>query len=157
VVLDPGALSSRSADVFKKVPAPIFRKGNELYIFDFFDNHFEVFDSELKSVRTVPINFQNTTITTLLLFHSRDVDTRNFTQTILFDEKSGKAYAFFRLSSDDSQSLREVNLKTGEISRIIEIPHLPNVTNPRVYDNTLYFLYSGKTYPYYRALYRMSI
>ena len=157
VLLDSGTLETRSENVFKKVPAPIFRKGNELYIFDFFENHFEVFDSELKSVRTVPINFHSTTITTLLLSHSRDVDTRNFTQSILFDEKSGKAYAFFRLRSGDSQSLREVNLKTGEISRIIEIPHLPNVTNLRVYGNTLYFLYSGKTYPYYRSLYRMSI
>lgn len=157
VFLDPGAQTSRSPDVFKKVSAPLFRKGNELYIFDFFDDHFEVFDSELKSLRLVPIHFQNTTVTTFLVFHTQDVDTRNFTQTILFDDKAGRAYAYFHQPSDESQTLREVNLKTGEINRIIEIPHLPNVTNLRVYDNTLYFLYSGRTYPYYRALYRMSL
>jgi hypothetical protein len=141
----------------KCVSAPLFRKGNELFIFDFFSGNFEVFDSNLKSTRTVPITFQNRTFRDLLVSEYQDVDIRNFTQTILFDEKSGKAYAFFRMRSSSRQSLREVNLETGEIHRMIEIPDFPNISNIRVYDNTVYFLYDTKTYPYYRLLYRMAI
>jgi hypothetical protein len=141
----------------KCVSAPLFRKGNELFIFDFFGSNFEVFNSNLKSIRTIPITFQNRTIRDWLIMESQDVDVRNFTQTIFFDEKSGKAYAFFRLRSYNRQSLREVNLETGEIHRMIEIPDFPNISNIRVYDNTVYFLYDTKTYPYYRLLYRMAI
>lgn len=151
------AMAPSTADFSKNVSAPLFRKNNELYIFDFFNSHFEVFDSNLTSKRTVPITFQNRTFRDLLIFEYQDVDIRNFTQTILFDEKSGRAYAFFRMRSDNRQSLREVNLETGEIQRMIEIPDFPNISNIRVYDNTVYFLYDTKTYPYYRLLYRMAI
>lgn len=151
------AMGPSSANYSRNLSAPLFRRNNELYVFDFFGSNFEVFDSNLKSIRTVPITFQNRTIRDLLIFESEDVDVRNFTQTILFDEKSGKAYAFFRLWSNNRQSLREVNLETGEIHRMIEIPDFPNISNIRVYDNTVYFLYDTKTYPYYRLLYRMTI
>jgi hypothetical protein len=149
----------RSLDVTKYVSAPLFRKGDELYVFDFFANHIEVFDSELQPVRNIPISFQNTTVKAGLIFRIiyEDVDVRNFTQTILFDEKAGKAYAFFRYRSDNKQYLKEVDLKTGAISRTIGIPDFPNITNLRVYDNVVYFLYTTKTHPYYRLLYRMSI
>jgi len=151
------AMAPSAADYSKNVCAPLFRRNNELYIFDFFGSHFEVFDSSLTSKRTVPITFQNGTFRDLLIFEYQDVDIRNFAQTILFDEKSGRAYAFFRLRSNNRQSLREVNLETGEIQRMIEIPDFPNISNIRVYDNTVYFLYDTKTYPYYRLLYRMAI
>ena len=146
-------------DVNKNVSVPVFRKGNELYIFDFFANNIEVFDSELQPLRKIPIRFQNTTVKAGLIFRIiyEDVDVRNFTQTILFDAKAEKAYALFRYKSDNKQYLKEVNLETGEISRTIGIPDFPNITNIRVSDNVVYFLYNTKTYPFYRLLYRMSI
>jgi len=141
----------------KCVSAPIFRKGDELYIFDFFRGHIEVFDLDLNPVKKIPISFQNILVTALIFYHYTDVDVKNFTQTILFDEKSGKAYAFFRIRSTNRQSLREVNLETGKIDRIIEIPNYSNMSNIRIYDNAVYFLYDTKVYPYYRLLFRMVI
>lgn len=153
------AYAPHDADFSKNVPVPVFRKGSELFVFDFFSDHIEVFDSDFRPVRKVPINFQNITVKDGLIFRktSVDIDTKNFTQTILFDEKAGKAYAFFRLRSTNVQSLREINLETGKIDRTIEIPDYPNITHVQVHDNVVYFLYNTKTYPYYRLLYRMAI
>ncbi len=141
----------------KCVSAPLFRRGNELFIFDFFNGHFEVFDIDLNPIRKVPINFQYTEVTQALVFRQMDVDVFNFTQTILFDDKTGKAYAFYRMRTGGRQSLREVNLETGKIDRIIEIPDYSNITGIRVYDNAVYFLYDTRIYPFYRLLYRMII
>lgn len=153
------AMAPHDADFSKNVSAPVFRKGRELYVFNFFSNHFEVFDNNLTSLRKVPISFQNITETSglILRFSSVEMDNKNFKQEILYDEKAGRAYAFFRYRSDNKQYLKEINLKTGQIDRVIGIPDYPNITNIRVYDNALYFLYDTKVYPYYRLLYRMVI
>jgi hypothetical protein len=151
------AFAPHFAEIYKNVTAPLFRKNDELFVFDFFDSHFEVFDSDLNPVKKIPISFQNIPVTAGIFYHYTDVDVLNFTQTILFDEKTGKAYAFFRLRSDNKQYLKEINLETGKIDRIIEIPNYPNISNIRVYDNAVYFLYDTKVYPYYRLLYRMVI
>ncbi len=153
------AYAPHFVDIKKCVNAPLFRKGKELYVFDFFSDHFEVFDKNLNSVRKVPISFQNTTVTDGLIFRfsTVDIDVRNFTQNILYDEKAEKAYAFFRYHSDNKQYLKEINLETGQIDRVIGIPDFPNISNVRVYDNAVYFLYDTKVYPFYRLLYRMVI
>jgi hypothetical protein len=153
------AFAPHGSDFSKCVSVPLFRKGNELFVFDFFRDHFEVFDSDLNSIRKVPISFQNTTVTAGLVFRFSyaDVDVKNFTQTILPDEKTGKAYAFFRYKADNRQYLKEVNLENGRIDRVIEIPDFPNISNIRVYGNSVFFLYDTKVYPFYRLLYRMVI
>ncbi len=143
-------------DFTKNVSAPLIFKNNQLLIFDFFANHIEYFDSDLKPIKKVPITFQNHTVKTLFGQYE-DLDNKNFTQHILFDERTGKAYAFFRLRSTNRQSLREVNLETGKIDRIIEIPDYPNIAKIQVHDNVVYFLYDTKIYPFYRLLYRMTI
>ncbi len=149
-------MTAPNYDAYKKVSAPIVRKDKQLYIFDFFANHIECFDDSLNTVKMIPITFQNHTVKTLFGEY-QDLDNKNFTQQILYDEKSVKAYAFFRLRSNNRHSLREVNLETGNIDRIIEIPDFPNISKIQVYDNVVYFLYDSKTYPFYRLLYRMTI
>jgi hypothetical protein len=149
-------LFTPNKDFTKHVSAPIISKDNQLLIFDFFTNHIEYFDSDLKPVKKVSITFQNHMVKTLFRQYE-DLDNKNFTQQILFDSKAGKAYAFFRLHSNNRQSLHEVNLATGKIDRVIEIPDFTNVSNIRVHDNVVYFLYDSKIYPFYRLLYRMTI
>jgi len=149
------AFAPRSLDCSRNVSAPVIRKGNELFVFDFFDNHIVVFDSDLYPVKKIPISFQNIPVTAGIFFHYTDVDVMNFTQTIPYDEITGKAYAFFRSRSDNKQYLKEINLETGKIDRVIEIPDFPNISNIRVYDNALYFLHDTRIYPFYRMLYRM--
>lgn len=141
----------------KFVMVPLFRKENELFVFDFYAGHIEVFDHDLNTVRIIPLDFQFRQVTEAIFWEYQDVDSHDFTRNILFDERAGKAYAFYRMRSDGRQSLREVNLETGKIERMVEIPDYPNISNIRVSGNILYFLYDTKVYPYYRLLYRMTI
>lgn len=148
--------STPNKDFTKYVSAPVIHHREQLLVFDFFANHIEYFDSNFNSVKKVPIFFQNKIVKTLFGEY-QDLDNKNFTQQILYDGKKERAYAFFRLKSTNQQTLREVNLETGKIDRIIEIPNFSNISNIRIYDNVVYFLYDNKTYPFYRLLYRMAI
>jgi hypothetical protein len=141
----------------KAVVAPLFRKGNELYVFDFYSGHIEVFDADLNSLRKIPIDFQFRKVTEAIVLQYQDVDSHDFTRNILFDDKAGKAYAFYRMRSTGRQSLREVDLETGKIGKHHEIPDFPNISAIRVYDNVVYFLYDTKVYPFHRLLYRMTL
>jgi hypothetical protein len=144
-------------DFHKYVAAPIYRINNHIAIFDFFDNNIEFFDREGKSVKSVPMTFQNKTRSEFLGPDYQDIDQYNFTQQVVFDRQTQKAYAFFRLRKSGVQTLREIDLNTGKIVRIIEIPDLPNISKLQVHDNTLYFMYDLKVYPYNRTLYRMAL
>jgi len=141
----------------KAVVAPLFRKENELYIFDFYNGHIEVFDSDLISIRKIPIDFQFRLVSDFPSIQYQDVDSHDFTRKILFDEKTGKAYAFYRMRSSGRQLLREVDLETGKIGKQTEIPDFPNISTIRIDDNVVYFLYDTKVFPFYRLLYRMII
>jgi hypothetical protein len=141
----------------KAMVAPLFRKGNQLYIFDFYSGHIEVFDSDLNPVRKIPIDFQYRTVNDVLGIQYQDVDSRDFTRNILFDEKAGKAYALYRMRSTGRQSLLEIDLESGKPGKRSEIPDFPNISNIRVDGNVVYFLYDTKVFPFYRLLYRMII
>jgi len=141
----------------RPVIAPLFKWKQQIMIFDFFNNHIEFFDLNGHSQKTVPINFHTKKRT---LFLGRDVvelNYRNFSEQILFDQTIGKAYAFFKNQKTGRQSLREINLGTGKIIRSIEIPDFTNIKKVRVDNNTVFFLYVTKTYPYYQTLYRLLI
>ena len=141
----------------KDMMVPMFRKDNQLFIFDFYNGHIEVFDSELKSCKKISIDFQFVQVNEALVLNYQYVDVKDFTREILFDEQAGRAYAFYRIRTNGRQSLREIDLATGKIVRQIEIPDFPNISNVRVSGNAVYFLYDTKVYPYYRMLYRMLI
>ena len=141
----------------KAVVAPLFRRGRELFVFDFYSGHIEVFDSELKPVRKIPIDFQYRTVNDVLGIQYQDVDSYDFRRNILFDEVAGRAYAFYRLRSSGRQILKEVDLATGKIGKQVEIPDFPNISDIRVSGNVVYFLYDTKVFPFYRLLYRMII
>ena len=144
------------AEYSKNLQAPLFRKGNELFVFDFYSNHIEVFDSKLKSNRLISISFHLAKASEELLADQEGGDLNKF-PSILYDSKAGKAYAFFRIGADNRQLLKEINLETGQIDRIIEISGFSIVSNIRIEDNVVYFLYDTKVYPFYRLLYRMAI
>jgi hypothetical protein len=137
------------------VTAPVIQRKNDIAIFDFFGNTIDFFNPEGNLLKSVPIKFHLREYTELLVIRRTDIDMDNFSQRILYDEKADRIYALWHLRSTGRYSLKEINPDNGEIIRVVEVPDYPFIDRMRVYGNTLYFLYTEKTYPFYRSLYRM--
>ncbi len=137
------------------VTAPVIQRKDDILIIDFFGNSLDFFNADGALMKSVPIKFHLKEYTDLLIFKHTDIDMVNFSQKILYDEKENRIWAVWHRKSTGRYSLKEINPENGEIVREIEVPDYPFIDRMRVYGNTLYFLYSKKTYPFYRCLYRM--
>ncbi len=143
--------------IYKYVSAPIVALGDELLIFDFFDNHIETFDSLGVPGRKVPIDFHNYTYRYFFnFFTATDLNQKKFKQEIFLDEAMGKIYALFH-PLGGRVVLKEIDPDNGQIVNEVEIPDLHNINNIKVHRNIVYFTYQVKTYPYYTNIYRLKI
>jgi hypothetical protein len=53
--------------------------------------------------------------------------------------------------------LEQLDADQGKPIRIISLPEFPGMDQIHIYDNSVYFLYPEKTFPYYSRLYRLAI
>ncbi|MFA5816664.1 MAG: carboxypeptidase-like regulatory domain-containing protein [Bacteroidales bacterium] len=141
----------------KCVSAPVIQRTNDIAIFDFFGNNIEFFNQNGISIRSVPISFHLKEFTNLLFLKMYDIDLGNFTQQILYNEKVNRIWSLWTHQHSGHYTLKEINPDTGEIIKVVEIPDYPFIEKIQVHNNIVYFLYSGKSYPYYRSLYKMMI
>jgi hypothetical protein len=137
--------------------APVIQRKNDILIIDFFGNSIDFYNAEGDLLKSVPIKFHLMEYLDLLVFRHTDIDMINFSQEILYDEKENRIWAVWHEKSTGRYSLKEINPDNGEVVRVIDVPDYPFIDRMRVYGNILYFLYTEKTYPFYRSLYRMTI
>jgi len=141
----------------RNVSAPIIRKDSTIAIFDFFDNHIELFDSDGVSKTRIPIRFHLRKVSPFLQKEYYDLDYLNFQQELITDEITGISYAIWRNKRTGRFSLQQIDINTGDIIRVIEIPGYPNISKIHCNDNMVYFMYVTKNSPYYQTIYRMRI
>jgi len=139
------------------VTAPVIQRKNDILIFDFFGNSIDFFSADGDKLRTVPIKFHLMEYLDLFVIKQTDIDMINFSQKILYDERTDRIWAVWHLKSTGRYYLKEVNPENGEIVRVVEVPDYPFVDKIQIHNNIVYFLYTEKVYPYYRSLYRMGI
>lgn len=139
----------------RNVSAPIIKKDSLVVIFDFFDNHIEIFNFAGISQTKVSIDFHLKKVIPFLQKEYYDLDHLNFQQKILFDEITGLSYAVWRNKKSGRYSLQKIDVTTGRISEVIEIPGFPNISKIRCTNNSVYFMYVTKNYPYYQTIFRM--
>lgn len=153
VVHDP--IGSSRYMFARNVSAPIIKKDSIIAIFDFFDNHLELFDSNGISKSRIPISFHLHKVTPILQKEYYDLDHLNFKQEVIIDVITGKSYAIWRNKRTSRFSLHQINMSTGGISLVIEIPGFPNISKIRCNNDIVYFMYLTKYAPYYHTIYRM--
>ena len=71
------------------------------------------------------------------------------------DEVKNKVYALFIKSG--ITTLREIDLKSGELTRSIAIPNFAFVQNIKVRDDVVYFLYKERINEEYKQLYKLAL
>lgn len=130
----------------KMVSAPIIYKADSIFIFDFFDDYIDVYNTSGEHINEIPIDFHLREIKQWILKPYFDIDQHNFKQKILYDKATGRAFALFRYKKNGRYSLKEIDLSTGMVKKIIEIPDYTWVE--KINNNVVYFLYPEKIFPY---------
>lgn len=120
--------------------APLFILGDSIYIINFVDSQIEHYDMDGKEIDIVPIEFN---------------DFKNIKEEILIDEASRKVYSLFQKNA--ITTLREIDLKTGNLTRSIQIPDYAFIENIKVRDDVVYFLYTERLNDEYKQLYKLRL
>ncbi|MCD6345986.1 MAG: carboxypeptidase-like regulatory domain-containing protein, partial [Bacteroidales bacterium] len=107
-------MKPRHPKFYKYVCAPIFTIDSTVCIFDFFGNNIEFFSEDGKSLRVVPMTFQNRRTRVYLWLYEQDLDQKNFPQKIFHDTVTNRFYTLYRMRVSGRQSLREIDMNTGE-------------------------------------------
>ena len=142
---------------YKYVSAPVFSMDSSICVFDFFGDNIEFFSEDGVSIKTTPITFQKKRTRVFLWRYEQDLDQKNFPQKIFQDAINNRFYALYRYRVSGKQFLKEIDMDSGKIIQSISIPDFTNVRKVRIHNNTVYFLYDVKLYPYYTNLYKMKI
>ena len=111
-----------------------------IYIINFVESQIEHYNSDGKEIEIIPIEFNN---------H------QYVKEKIFIDEVSNKVYALFKKGA--TTTLREINLKTGELTNSIQIPNYAFIENIKVRDDVVYFLYKQRINEEYKQLYKVAL
>lgn len=120
--------------------APLFLLDDSIYIINFVNSQIEIYDIEGKELDIIPIEFNNY---------------KNIREKIIVDDVSKKVYALFKKGA--ITTLREINLKTGQLTSSIHIPEYPFIENIKVRDDVVYFLYKERINEEYKQLYKLNL
>jgi hypothetical protein len=112
---------------FVDVYAPLFKAGNRLVIFNCVDDQLEVMDLQGRLRFLKPIDFH---------LNNRWV------KRIIQDPVSERFYTLYSYGFE--KTLKEISIEDGEIIKSIDLPKFPHMSNFKIYNGTLYFLYTKK-------------
>jgi hypothetical protein len=126
---------------YKPVFAPLVKIHDTICIFNYADSVIEFYSDSCKLFRQLAISFHNN---------------RFWKREIYVDDAKGKVYALFR--KNGISTLKEIDLKTGQLKNSIVIPEFPFVEKIKVYNDNVFFLYSERgEQSDYKRLYKMKI
>lgn len=109
---------------FAPVFAPLIVINDTVCIFDFVNDKIEYFNNKLELTGNTAINFHKDKI---------------WKHKIIVDKQTGNVYTVFRKNS--ITTIKQIDKKSGKIIKSVKIPHYQWISNIKIYDNNIYFLY----------------
>ena len=126
---------------YKPVFAPLVKIHDTICIFNYEDSLIEFYSGSCKLLKEVPVSFHNN---------------RYWKREIFVDDVKGKVYTLFR--KNGVSTLKEINLKNGELKNSVVIPEFPFIEKIKIHNDNVYFLYTERNNEAeYKKLYRMKI
>ncbi len=109
---------------FAPVFAPLIVINDTVCIFNFVNDKIEYLNNKLKSIGETEINFHKN---------------KTWKHKIIVDKKTGNVFTIFR--KNGITTVKQIDKKNGKIVKSIKIPKYHWISNIKIYDNTIYFLY----------------
>jgi hypothetical protein len=122
----------------RPVYAPLFRSGDELVLFNYYDRAIEFYDGEGEMSRMVPSSFMKD---------------KRCKEQVLQDRVSGMFYVVFEKNGITSLCL--IGLVDGSAEIVDFIPGFAYVENLQIRNGVVYFLYREKNLEEQKRLYKM--
>lgn len=142
---------------YSEIYAPIFQMGDSICIFNHPENKilFYSLNDSLISQTDISYHKTNNKRGQLEAFLHAFAKPNKWLEEVYVDKQQHKAYTMFQNLSG-TRDLKEINLSTGEISFIMEIP-FPYVQKIKVENGALFFVYKGWGSNPQKKLYRQRI
>lgn len=121
-----GASYFTSSIYYKELYAPMFRKKDSIYVFDYYKDKLFTFDAHGNKLDSIPI------------FHHYQPKQTGWKRTLLQDGVTGDVYAFFEKAG--ICSVQKINLKSGELGPKIQFSH-KYVDKLAISGNRAYYIY----------------
>lgn len=124
----------------RPVFAPLFRSGDSIIIFNYFDKQIEFYDNDGNNKGLVKASYMSR---------------KSCEEQVFKDKVTGRYYVLFR--KNGLSSLHEINITTGESYFITEIPDFVFVENIIIRNSEVFFLYKEKVGAEQKKIYRMKL
>ncbi|MCX6226044.1 MAG: hypothetical protein NTV01_15040, partial [Bacteroidia bacterium] len=123
----------------------LFTFHDTLYVINLADNQLHAFGRDLNEIRVVPITFY--------FKQTNDITDSYIPFRIITDRVRHKVYVVFHINSH--YTITPLNTETGQIGPELLLPRYSAMDKLSIYDNTIYYIYPEKVFPYYQRLFSM--
>ena len=137
-----GAAYFTSSIYYKELYAPMFRKEDKIYVFDYYKDLMFVFNQDGEKTDSVAI------------YHHYEPKKTGWKKKLIQDPQTGNIYAFYEKGG--ICSLRKINLQTGEPEAKITLSH-PYVDKIAVINGSAYYIYRPYESAQKRFLYQSKL
>ncbi|NOX47639.1 MAG: carboxypeptidase-like regulatory domain-containing protein [Chlorobi bacterium] len=121
---------------------PIFGMGDSVILFNHPKSQIELYDFQDSMVVKIPISYNGDNNTNKGLIPVGTFKREGkWLKEVYVDKLHKRAYTLF-MKSNGNKEVKEINLRTGEVSSVIIIP-FPYVKKIDVYNGFVYFIYKG--------------
>jgi hypothetical protein len=138
-------IHQQKENYFLKMRSSLFTFRDTLYVVNLSDNQLHLLDRELNEIRLVPITF--------FFKETDDITDAYIPFRLITDRVRNKVYVVFNINSH--YTITPLNTETGETGPELVLPRYSAMDKLSIHDNTLYYIYPEKTYPYYQRLFSM--
>lgn len=140
-------VNQQRENYFLRMRSSLFTFQDTLYVINLNDNQLHVMGRDLNEIRVVPVTF---------LFKDTDDITDAYVPfRIITDRVQHRAYVVFHINSH--YTITPLNTVTGLTGPPLTLPRYSAMDKISIHDNTLYYIYPEKVYPYYQRLFKMEL
>lgn len=111
---------------YKELYAPMFKKGDSIFVFDYYKDKLFTFDITGIKIDSVDI------------FHHYNPKKSGWKKNLIQDKETGEIFAYFE--KDGTCSLKSIDLKTGKFDKTIQFQH-KYIDKIAVFGNMVYYIY----------------
>ncbi len=141
----------------RNVVVPVIVWKENIVIFDFFKNEISFYNYNGREIKTISTLFHTKWYYDWFHRKAYDLDKNKFTQQIFVDPATERVYSLWKTVATGRYSLKELNMETGEVIRVIEVPEYYFITKVKVIADTAYFLYKIREEQKFTSLFTMDL
>ena len=138
-------INQQKEQYLQKMSSSLFVFSDTLYAINLKDNQLHAFDTGLNEIRVIPFTFH--------FKQTDDITDAYIPFRIITDRVKFKVYVVFNINSH--YTITPLNISTGLTGPELLLPRYSAMDKISIHNNTLYYIYPEKIFPYYQRLFSL--